>query len=120
MTVEALAARAQELAALAMIDAVTVTRETRGALDEFTGAYPVTLTTVWEGSGRLMPANPTVRDVAGIAVTATEQVLAIPAGTVADIRPGDRVTVGARTARVVGEVTASVTSARRFLVEVTA
>jgi len=108
--------RARALHLAVMIDTVTVTRDTRGALDEGTGSYPITTTTVYNGPGRVRPAGTATVDAAGIAVDTTRPTLDIPWTEAGVLAPGDRVTAPI-VAEVYAEVAGTTSTSRRYTLE---
>lgn len=108
-----------------MVDSVTVTRETRGPLDETTGLYPVASMTVYAGPGRIKAAASRTVDVAGAAAVAGRPELHLPwAGDGASgVRAHDRVSaatgpLAGASVVVVSVERASSQTCRRFVVEV--
>lgn len=122
MNTAALLARARQLHLDVMIDTVTVTRDTRGALNESTGSYAITTSTVYAGPGRIRPAGVATVDAAGIAVDTQRPTLDIPWTEVGVIAPGDRVTSssGPAVAEVYAEVAGTTSTSRRYTLEVQA
>lgn len=114
-------ARARTLHQMVMLDACTITRDTVGAIDETTGAYAVTTTTIYTGPCRLRPAATSTVDAAGIGVDATRPTLDIPWTATGDVLPGDRVSVtDGPTAEVFAEVAGTTSTSRRYTLEVQA
>ena len=125
MSLGAAVARARELAVLAMLDAVTVTRQTRAALDEVTGRYPVAAREVYAGPGRIRAAASRTADAAGVAVVVGRPVLELPwdGDGAADLLAGDRVRVDSGPLSGVSAVVVSVErstsqTCRAYVVEV--
>jgi hypothetical protein len=122
VNVQLILERGRLLAQLAMVDTCSVSRPTRGALNETTGAYAETSAAVYYGPCKVSQAQPAVTDVAGVAVELLRPVLELPAGS-ATLVKGDVVTLtsGAMSGRVltvVGESPSTTQVARRWLVDV--
>lgn len=118
----AIVTRLRDVHQTVMTDTITVTRDTRGPLDEATGTYPVTTTEVYAGPGRIRPAGTATVDAAGIAVDTTRPTLDIPWTEVGVVQPGDRVaaTGWPTVAEVYAEIAGTTSTSRRYTLEVQA
>lgn len=115
-------ARLRTVATQVMLDKVTVTRLTRGPLDESTGMYPETPVIVYTGPARIKTAPTTTQAAAGVAVDASRPVLELPWTTTAQVAAGDLVHVDSgplagQQLDVFAELTGTTSVARRYVLE---
>ena len=105
-----------------LVDACTITREAVGTLNESTGDYAVTVTTVYAGACRVRPAGTSTVDAAGIAVDATRPTLDIPWTATFAVLPGDLVTASSGPLsgfafEVFAEAVGTTSTCRRYTLE---
>jgi hypothetical protein len=95
LKVRALLGTSEPSPTVAMPDSCTVTRVSRGALNESTGVYAVTTATIYTGRCRLITAATGTLDVAGIATDRSRPTLEVPysATGAASIAADDRVAI---------------------------
>lgn len=125
--VRALVSAGRLAAARAMVDTVTVTRPTRGALNTTTGLHASTSTTVYTGPARIRRATSSDATVGEREVQRSRPILSLPVGATgaADLRKGDVVTVtsslnpdlASRTFTVGGLEVGTTATVHRYVVE---
>ncbi len=114
-------------AARTMVDTVTVTRPSRGALNTTTGQHATTSTTVYTGPARIRRATSSDATAGERELQRSRPTLALPVGETgaADLRHGDVVTVSAslnpdlvgRTFTVSSLEVGTTATAHRYVVE---
>ncbi len=114
--------RARGLHQMVMLDACTITRDTRGTLNEATGTYPVTTTTQYMGPCRIKAAASQDVDAATIGTDTTRPIFELPWADERDVAAGDVVnmTAGAWSGRaltVVDELLGTTSTCRRYTIE---
>ena len=123
MNLAGLLARGRAAHALILTDTATITRVVPGTLNETTGVYAATTTTVYTGAARIKPAATSAVDAAGMSVDATRPTLDLPWVAVGVVLPGDLVTITAgplagTVAEVFAEIAGSTSTCRRYTLEV--
>lgn len=125
MNTEAILARLRTTHQSVMVDTCTITRTTVGALNETTGEYAETTTTVYSGVCRVKPAPTSTVDAAGIAVDTARPTTDLPWTDTGAVQPGDQVTIdtgpmAGALAEVFAEIVGTTSTARVYTLEVQA